>query len=374
MQDNEKLINIEKEIKGIYTELDDVAVQLGGVFLDEGQTLEKCSLIGEIESLEKSIPEIKGDMIRLQGYTQHISESQEQIEVCNQEIKDYESSINSLNEKIGIELYGSLTDEDLLNPSIKNIYRSLKSLEKRSEELESKMYKHENSVAKKKFIDIALSPFRIGSIKKDIKKNNRDILLGFRELGKYFTSDIELLEKEKRDSLNDLVNEYHSVFKLLNGQIEKRALLNSGIEEKNRKIQEDSKGVKLKTLYSNLEKDIITCQKMITEKLKELGYHLFKEFGISHNNNQVKEKLKLFNEVNNKLKHNEELKVFYSNRIKLSLLKREAANREESIKLEEDHIKECRKKLTKHKKDLSGLFEEILELENWLGSNSKTSE
>ena len=85
-----------------------------------------------------------------------------------------------------------------------------------AEFLESQLYKVENSVAKKKFIDKVFLPFKINSIKSDIKRNNKEVLQQFRGLGKIYTSINELTQKESRESLKELVGEYKSLFKLLN--------------------------------------------------------------------------------------------------------------------------------------------------------------
>lgn len=374
MQDSDKLLNIDKEIKILETKLNDIAVQLAGVFLDERQKLDGNSLIEEIETLEAKIPEIKEDMIRIQGYTQSITKSEEQIKKCNEQIKGYESVLNSLYEKIGIELYSTISEEDKEYPDILSCCQNLKDLEKRSESLESKLYKEENSVSKKKFLDKALLPFKLGAIKKDLKRNNKDILDKFRDMGKVFTSIPELMKSSSRESLNGLVEEYQSMYKLLNNQIEKRALLNSGIEEKNKKIQEDSKGLKLKTLYSNLENEIVGCQNMITAKLEELGHFLFNELEDNYDNSLVRVKLELYSTIKKDIDLKREESTYYNNRIRLSLLKRESKDRQESIELEENHIKECRRKLTKHKKDLVKVNDEISELDDWLKANSMTSE
>lgn len=374
MKDSDKLISIDKEVKVLKEQLEDVAVQLAGVFLDEEQTLEDCTLIDEIEELEKRIPEIKGDMIRIKGYTQSITESEEQIKSCNEKIKSYEASQNSLYEKIGIELYGTLTDDDLVYSAISTICSSLKEKEKKSETLESTLYKQENSVAKRKFVDNIMLPFKLGSIKKDIKKNNKEILSMFRELGKAYTGTPELIQNDGRNSLKDLLNEYQSLFKLLNNQIEKRALLNSGIEEKNKMIKEGSKGLKLKTLYSNLEDDIVQCQEMITKKLGELGHFIPTRISSDYDSEAVIVKLQLYLSTQSKIAEKEKVSLYYSNKVRLNQLKKEIKGREQNIILAENHIKECKKNLTKHKKELTEVSSQAEELKAWLESNSKISE
>lgn len=375
MQDSEKISKLENEVKVLKEELNDIAIQLGGVFLDEQLTLKDCSIIDDIESLENDIPRIKGEMNALQEYNQVVEDSQEKLDECNSLIKDYNESIDSILEKLGIEFYSYISEKELEFPEINSIYKMIKEGEGKSEQLETRLYKEENSVTNKSLINKVLVPFRIKNIKNKINKNSRDNLGKLKKLGSAFTRTPELSDNESRVSIIGIYEEYNTVNQLLQDQLNKKEDLKKSITHHKDKIKEGSNGLKLSSVYLKLEKDIVECQNMITKKLEELGHVLFASEEIKDiSNKEVLHKVELYNDKMNSINDIDKEIEYFIKKIEGSELKKKIASLEKSIESEENKIKELRKKLSKQKKDVSNLVEDSNELDNWLEVNSKNFE
>lgn len=375
MHDREIIAEVKDKIKISTDELNDIAVQLGGVFLDEQLKLDNCSIISEIDSLEKDIPRIKSEMDSLQKSHQVVQESRDKLDECNSIIKGYDEDIDSILEKLGIELFSAVGEFDLEVPEFNSIYKMIKEGESRSETLETKLYKEENSVANRGLIHKVFVPFKIKHIKNKISNNSKENLRKFRDLGRVFTESPRLIENESRVSILGIFEEYQSVNKLKLSQLDKRKALNQSINDHKKMIEDGSKGLKLSNLYTKLEKEIVECQNNITLKLGELGHFLMNNEDLSGiDNKEVIHKIDLYRNKKKEIDENEEVIDFYRKRIQSSELKSKLKNLENGIEAEENKIKEMRKKLTKKKKDMSLLVDELNELDKWIEANGSNFE
>ena len=89
MKENDQISKVTNDIKGLKAELTELAAQLGGVVYDSEVNLPDTNIISEIDSMEKSIPEIKKKMEKLKSYNLSISEAEEGLKQCTEKIKEY---------------------------------------------------------------------------------------------------------------------------------------------------------------------------------------------------------------------------------------------------------------------------------------------
>lgn len=373
MKDNEVVISIKKEIKKINEELDDCAAQLGGVFYDSPQVYKESNTIEELNKLEESIPAIKERMQTLQSYNLSISEATESIKECNTKISDINLKIESVLEKIGVELYCFIGEKELAYSKLSGVYHELKEGEAKSESLETNLYKLENNVSKNLANNIFSKPFKIRSIKADIKNNNKKSLKLFRELGRIYTEIPQLIDQETNESLLDILNEFKSLKSSYKSQDEKRHTLNERIKDNEEKLKEGSNGIRLKTLYNKLEHEIVESQNKITEKLIELGHEIAKNSDLDITDENVLNKLSHYRAIEESLNKQGRELLFYEKRILSSKLLNEISERKNAIKIEEDHIASLNKKLNSTIEELNRVEKESGDLLNWLNENSLDS-
>ncbi|MGL1892349.1 MAG: hypothetical protein OCD02_12025 [Spirochaetaceae bacterium] len=374
MKDYDKIVKVKKEIKVINIELNELSAQLGGVFYDTDPVLDDSNLIIEIDELEIIIPQIKKKMETLQGYNLTIAESKENIDVCSDKIKELETHMNSLFEKVGVELYCFIGDKELAYSGIKKIYTELKEAEEKSEKLENTLFSLEKSVTKKSLVERISRPIKIRRIKKDIEQRNRESLYSFKELGRSYSQIPQLIDEETNESLLDVLEEYKTIDSNLRHQKEKQHSLKVRIEENEMKIKEGSEGLKLKILYSKLEQDIVEHQNSIADKLVELGYFIAGKKDFLSENSEVSTKLEIYNQKKTELERKDEELVYFEKKVKLTKMDKEISERKVSISRELEHIAICQEKLSTHEAGLESLKEESNNLKSWLESNSFENE
>lgn len=372
MKNNDEILKIKKELKSLREELNESSAQLGGVFYDSGIVLENSTIDSEINALEVAIPEIKSKMESLKSYNISIEEAEKEIKESSTKIKDLDSKINTVLEKVGVELYCFVGEKELSYSIIKGFYTELKEGESKSEILEHKLYALENGDNKKNFIDTLSTPFVIRGIKKDLNNNNKESLKKFQELGRAYTHIPQLVENETNESILDILNEYNDLTKSQKSLIDKQYKLKIRIEENEEKIKLDSQGVKLKTLYSKLEQNIVDHQNLITEKLVDLGFEVAKAESLSIENKDVLKKLELFRDIEGKIRIKEKELIYYENSVKKNQILKEITDREESIKIEEDHIAQRQQTLNDHLEALERLMVERDKMLEWLENEENT--
>lgn len=370
MRDGEQISKVKKEIISLETELKESSAQLGGVFYDSGIRLEDSTIEDEIDRLEKVIPEVKGKMDTLKSYNLSISEAEEGLGLCTQKIKELESGMGSVFEKVGVELYCFIGEKELAYSGINSIYRELKDGELKSETLENKLYAYENSAAKKSVFNIFSAPFKVRGIKKDIRLNNKESLKKFRDLGRVYTQIPQLIDEESNESLLDVLEEFIKLDNGLKGQSEKQRSLQKRIEDDEQKIKEGTNGVRLKTLYNKLEQEIVETQNQITQKLIDLGYHVANLDSPEIENIEVQKKLSHFREKEQEISRKRSEFLYLEKDLEYHTLLKEIIDREGRVKIEEEHIALRVKTLEDHKIQLSEVRGESELMAKWLKDNS----
>lgn len=369
MRDSELITKVKKEIKSLEVELTESSAQLGGVFYDSGIALSDSDTIKELDELEERIPDIKSRMESLQGYNLSIFESEKRLKECRLKIKEMETKLSSVFEKVGVELYCVIGEKELSFSSVKVIFDKLKEGEHKSESLESTLYQYENSSVKKNLGDIISKPFKVRSIKYGIKQNNKESLNTFRELGRAYTEIPQLVDEEGNDSISGILEDYKVLNKSLNNQKDTLDNLNSRIVENEEKIQEGSHGIKLKTLYTRLEREIADTQNSISDKLVILGFYVADCTDLNLDNIEILGKLEYFNKKKENIRKKETELYYLESKVKQSNLLKEILDRENIIKIEGEHIKTLRDKLEKNKADLNILNQESEIMSKWLSDN-----
>lgn len=366
MRDSELISKAKKTIMLLEAELKEKSAQLGGVFYDSGIKLEDSSIEDEIDRLENIIPEIKAKMDKLKSYNLSISEAEDGLKTCSDKIKELQASIGSIFEKVGVELYCFIGDRERAFPVIDELYKAIKKGESISETLENRLYAYENSVAKKGVLNLFSKPFKVRSLKKDIRQNNKESLKKFRELGSAYTDIPELIDAESNESLLDVVEDFRVLKKNIKNQEDRQLLLQKRIEENEQRIKEDSNGVRLKTLYAQLEDEIVDTQNKITDKLVELGNQVAVLESVPFDNGEVESKLLRYREKSDELSKERRGLEFLEKRHQHSVLSKEIADREGRIRIEEEHIAQRVKALEEHKVELDAVKADCDNLAIWL--------
>lgn len=374
MKHSETLAKVKKDIRELGNRLDEYSSQLGGVYYDSRTASDDRDILNELDDLNRRIPEIKEKMKALQSYNLSITEAKESIKVCNAKIKELADKFNSLYEKIGVELYCFIGEKELAFTNVNSVYYSLKESEAKSEEMENQLYKLENASKKRSIGDMIVKPFKIRSLKADIKKHNKGSLLKFRELGKIYCDTPQLIDEESNESLLDILDEYKTLTGQLKGQEDRLRNLNNQIKENEERIKEGSNGVKLKTLYSKLEQNIVDIQNQITDKLKVLGHEIAKDESLDTLGEDVWEKLKLYREVEEEISKKKEEVIYLEKCIELEKLNSEIKEKNKRIEIEEEHITKAQEKLDNHKSDLQSLNSKTEELKEWLKAKASDGE
>lgn len=366
MKDHEMINKVKKEIKVLESELNESAAQLGGVFYDSELLLTDSEIFNELHLLEKKIPEVKNKLEALQNYNLTITESENKIKESNAKIKELESKIGSVLEKVGVELYCFIGDRELAFPGVKAIYTELKEGELNSESLENRLYKFENNDVKKSFGDVISKPFKVRAIKREIVQNNKDSLKKFCDLGRAYCDIPELINEETNESILDILEEYKNIRKRLKLQADNILSLEKKINENEEKIQKDSDGIKLKSLYSKLEEEISTYQNSISYQLVELGAEIAERSDLGEVNDEIQSKLDLYKLKKLEITKKEKELLFLENRQKLTALSQEIISREKSINIEEEHIVSLNNQLDRSKEELNKIVEESASMKLWL--------
>ncbi len=370
MRDNEQISKVKKEIISMESELKESSAQLGGVFYDSGIRLDDSAIEDEIDRLEKVIPEVKGKMDKLKSYNLSITEAEEGINACTEKIKELDSGMGSILEKVGVELYCFIGEKELAYSAINGIYRELKDGELKSETLENKLYAYENSAAKKSVFNVFSTPFKVRGIKKDIRFNNKESLKKFRELGRVYTQIPQLIDEESNESLLDVLEEFKKLDSSLKLQSEKLANLQKRIEDNEKKIKDGTNGVRLKTLYNKLEQEIVETQNQITQKLIDLGYQIASLDGPEIDSTEVQTKLSHFRDKEQEISKKRSELLYLEKNLEYDALLKEIEDREDRIKIEEEHIALRVKTLDDHKVQLSEVKGESTLMAKWLKDNS----
>lgn len=370
MRVNEQINSVKKEIKDLEDELNESSAQLGGVFYDSGTELYNSSLVGEIDDLEAKIPEIKSRMKALQSYNLSISESEDKIKECNIKIKELEQKNESVLEKVGVELYCFIGEKELSYSGISGIYNELKKGELRSETLENSLYKYENNSVKKGFSDIITKPFKVKSIKREIKQNNKESLGKFKDLGRAYSEIPQLIDDETNESLLDILEDYNAINKSLRLQKDSEHNLKRHIAENEEKIQEGSNGVRLKTLYSKLEQEILLTQERISKKLIQLGSEVAAATDLDIDSHEILIKLEKYNLINSNIANKNEELHYYETKAMQNYQLIEITDKKSSIKREEEYLKSLEDKLKKSKEELAFLISDSESRAKWLEENS----
>lgn len=372
MKDSEDILKIKSEISNLNEDLKESLAQLGGVFYDSGETPGDPSLVEKISDLEDRIPEIKERMDGLKRYTLSIKEAEDEIRSCRERLKEIEHGLSPLYEKIGVELYCFMGDKELSYPEIEKLYTEIKEGESKSEGLENRLYSYENSVAKNGVLNLFSKPFKVRGIRKEIRHNNKLSLKKFRELGKLYSETPKLIDSETNESLLDILEEFKKIKSDIKGQHSRIELLKKRIEENREKVDSESNGLRLKTLYSKLEDEIIDTQRSVTDRLVELGLYIAEsdleyEGAIKTKKDNYLAKQK---EIVDKEKELLYLEKEQENRVLLNEIK----EREESFRIEEEHIASLNKRLEEHRQELERVIGESEALEIWLKENSLSGE
>ncbi len=374
MKENDQISKVTNDIKGLKAELTELAAQLGGVVYDSEVNLPDTNIISEIDSMEKSIPEIKKKMEKLKSYNLSISEAEDGLKQCTEKIKEYKGKIKPIMEKVGVELYCYIGEKELAYTTIKLIYDKIKKGEARSEELENSLTLLMQNQSKLSVTDFVKRPFKINNIKHEIKQNNKESLKNFRDLGQVYVEIPQLIEEESNESLLDVLQEYKDIVKNIKSQEEKEQNLQNRIKENEKKIEEDSHGVKLKSLYSNFEKEIVDIQSGIANKLIELGFYFGSLADFNCEISEINAKKHLFDLKQGEIGKKESLLIYLENVVKEKQIQKDIKERQKSIQIEEDHIAMRQKSLAEHKVSLQSLEDEAEKLGKWLEENSMSDQ
>jgi len=369
MKDSEQINLVKKDIKSIEIEKNERIGQLGEIFFDSNIELEDSSIIEDIQRIESEIPIIKNRMEELKSYNLSITEAEEDVKLCHEKIKDIKSGMGSIYEKVGVELFCFVGEKELAYPEIATLYKELKEGEARSESLENKLYSYENSASKKSFLNIFSTPFHVRGIKKEIRLNNKQSLTNFRKLGEVYTNTPQLVKDESNESLLDVLEEYNKLQNSLKSQNEKLISLNKRISDNEQKIQEESDGLKLKSVYDKCEKQIVDAQNRVSKLLVDLGEHVVSLNKETWENPEVDEKLGVYKELNKKLEEKQKELVYLEKQKKYNKLLKEIKEREESLKVEREHIEKLTETLEKNKANLTEVVGESELLLKWLNDN-----
>lgn len=370
MKHSDNLAKVKKDIRELKNRLEECSAQLGQVYIDTPVNGDVRPLIQELKELYTRVPEIKEKMSTLQSYNLSITEARESIKVTNSKVKELNDKFNSLYEKIGVELYCFIGEKELAFTTINSVYHKLKESEAKSETMENQLYKLENRSKKRSLGDMVVAPFKIRTLKSDIKKHNKGSLVKFRELGKIYCDTPQLIDEESNESLLDILEDYTTLTKQLNAQEDRLRHLNKQITENEERIKEGSNGVKLKTLYGKLEQNIVDLQSQIRDKQIELGHDIAKDDTLDTLGEDVWEKLKLYREIETEISEKKDLCNFLEKSIELESLKAEVDEKAKRIEIEEEHIRKSQEKLDNHKSELETLGVKLSELESWLNTNS----
>ncbi|OQY37821.1 MAG: hypothetical protein B6229_07480 [Spirochaetaceae bacterium 4572_7] len=374
MNVNDKISKEKKVLANLKLELKNIFGRLGNSFHEARLTIPDSLILKELKELEDSIPGIKSKMDELKELSSAVEYGEKSMEQSNVKIKELKKIQNSVIKKIGIEVYSTIGAIELGHQSVRDIYDTLQAAESQSEALETALYKYENSVDNKKFFDKIAQPFKVKKIKHDLKNSNKNIFELFNDLGDAYVLIPELLDRDEPVSLQSIVAEYKDNLQRIEKEYKSLEKTLGMIGQNSEKIKEGSRGVKLKTLYSQLEKDIIGVQNNITSKLEELGDAVYAEFGTESDNSDVKAKLEICSNKLLEIKESEERLVYLDNEAELIELNKEIKEREASISREDEHIKVCKKNIAKHKKELTTSLKNKETLNQWFDANSKSSE
>ena len=373
MKESDQINLLKKQISVLESDLDIKSSQLGETIYDSQIIIDGIDLYKEIDELEERIPEIKKQMETFKSYTLSILEAKEELKECTLELKKLDPSLGSIYEKVGVELFCFIGEKELSNEKISIIYKELKDGELKSETLENRLYSYENSAQKKGVLNIFSKPFKVHSIKKDIRINNKLSLKKFRELGKIYTEIPDLISEETNESLLDVFEEYKKLDKNIIRLNDKIKSLQNRISDKEEKIKDGCNGLKLNDLYKKFEDEIIEIQNSITEKMKLLGYQVLDMGTLKESNNIIDEKLIVLKGITAEIDHNNKKLNYYEKKVKFNILDKEVKDREERIKIEETHIESLKKKLESHIIELKEVNKTKEELSNWLSENDVLS-
>lgn len=333
---------MEKKLIGL---LEDI----GQSFFRSGNDLKDSRLLDSIKSISANIAELNKNCSKYIKLTDENSEYKEKEDKIVSELNSINTKFNTLYQKVGVELYGTISLDDIENLDIKKLYEMIVHGEKESETLERDIYKLENSVFKKNLLNNVVNPLKLSRIKNRLQLKNKKNLRAIAELGKLYCNTKD--RNSIKVSVNELYNEYESLQ-------EKFKNKKSSLDLIKEKIDETSKEIISLGSKSRIENEVKQLESKLNNEFLRLGKEvcndnelsLSRDIEVKVNNyksSKIKIELKQYNEdlVKKRDYVNKLLLKIHKKRDELKILEEENTELEIKIKELEEKIKESQSAL-----------------------------
>lgn len=247
---------------------------IGQSFFRSGNDLENNKILDSIKEISANIAELNKNCSVYINLTNENSDNKEKEEKIVSELNSISARFNAVYQKIGVELYGNISLNDIEDLKIKNVYEKILQGEKESENIERDIYKLENSVLKKNLLNNVVSPIKLSRLKNKLQMNNKKNLKTISDLGKIYCDVKDRISL--RVSIDELNDEYESL-------LTKFKTKKSSLDSIKEKIDDTSKKIISLGTKSKIENEINNNENKLKSEFFKLGQEVYdnKELSLS---------------------------------------------------------------------------------------------